>query len=132
MKTNEEYNVIIEKVTNLGAGIARIEGFVVFIENACPKDNLKIKITKVNKNHAYGEILEIIEPSPFRVKPFCPMYKACGACQLQFVDYQEQLKIKREITQDAIKNIANIDIEIPNTIPSPEIKNYRHKIQYPI
>lgn len=132
MKTNEEYNVTIEKVTNLGAGIARIEGFVVFIENACPKDNLKIKITKVNKNHAYGEILEIIEPSPFRVKPFCPMYKACGACQLQFVDYQEQLKIKREITQDAIKNIANIDIEIPNTIPSPEIKNYRHKIQYPI
>ena len=132
MKANEEYNAIIEKVTNLGAGIARIDGFVVFIENSCPQDKLKIKITKVNKNHAYGEILEIIEPSPYRVKPFCPMYKACGACQLQFVNYEEQLNIKQEITQDAIKNIANLDIEVKTTIPSPEIKNYRHKIQYPI
>lgn len=132
MKANEEYNAIIEKVTNLGAGIARIDGFVVFIENSCPQDKLKIKITKVNKNHAYGEILEIIEPSPHRVKPFCPMYKACGACQLQFVNYEEQLNIKQEITQDAIKNIANLDIEVKTTIPSPEIKNYRHKIQYPI
>jgi len=132
MKANEEYNAIIEKVTNLGAGIARIDGFVVFIEDSCPQDKLKIKITKVNKNHAYGEILEIIEPSPYRVKPFCPMYKACGACQLQFVNYEEQLNIKQEITQDAIKNIANLDIEVKTTIPSPEIKNYRHKIQYPI
>ena len=49
MKANEEYNAIIEKVTNLGAGIARIDGCVVFIENSCPQDKLKIKITKVNK-----------------------------------------------------------------------------------
>lgn len=132
MKVNDEYDVTIEKITNLGVGIARINGFVTFIENACPQDELKIKITKVNKNHAYGEIIEITKPSQYRVKPFCPMYKACGACQLQFIDYDKQLNIKKEITQDAIKTIGNIDIEIQNTIPSPEIKNYRHKIQYPI
>jgi len=132
MKVNEEHIAKIEKITNLGAGIARIDGIVVFIENACPEDTLKIKITKITKNYATGEIIEIIEPSKDRVTPFCPMYKVCGACQLQNIKYEKQLEIKKEITQDAMRNIANIDIEVADTIPSPEVKNYRHKIQYPI
>ena len=81
MKINDEIIVNIEKITNLGAGIAKIDGMVVFIENTCPKDKVKIKITKVNKNFANGQLVEIIEPSPHRVKPFCPMQKVCGACQ---------------------------------------------------
>ena len=93
MKINDEYIVEIEKVTNLGAGIAKVEGFVIFIDNTCPKDKVKIRITKVNKSFANAEVIEIIEPSPYRVKPFCPMQKVCGACQLQFIDYNYQLKI---------------------------------------
>ena len=80
MKINDEYTVKIEKITNLGLGLARIDGFVVFVENTCPEDIVKIKITKVNKNFANGKILEIITPSEHRVKPFCPMQKVCGAC----------------------------------------------------
>ena len=132
MKLNDEYITRIEKITNLGAGIARIEGFVVFVENSCPDDVVKVKITKINKNFAIGEIIEIIHPSSDRVEPFCPMYKVCGACQIQNIKYEKQLEIKKEITQDAMKNIAHLDINIPNTIPSPKIKNYRHKIQYPV
>ncbi len=132
MKINEEYIVSIEKITNLGAGITKIDGFVVFIENSCPQDQVKIKITKVNKNYATAQIIEIITPSPYRIKPFCPMQKVCGACQLQFIDYEYQLKIKQQITQEAIKTIAGLDIPILPTIASPETKNYRRKIQYPI
>ncbi len=132
MKVNEEYVVNIEKITGTGLGLARIEGFVVFVDNACPNDKLKIRITKITKNFANGEIVEIIEPSQFRVQPFCPMYKVCGACQLQNISYDKQLDIKREITQDAIKNIANLDINVGETVASPDVKNYRHKIQYPI
>ena len=132
MKINDEYIVEIEKVTNLGAGIAKVEGFVIFIDNTCPKDKVKIRITKVNKNFANAEVIEIIEPSPYRVKPFCPMQKVCGACQLQFIDYNYQLKIKHQITEETIKTISGLDIPIKETIPSPEIKNYRRKIQYPI
>lgn len=132
MKINDEYIAEIEKITNLGAGLARVNGMVVFVENACPGDKLKIKINHMTKNYAYGEILEIIEPSIDRVEPFCPMYKICGACQLQNVRYEKQLEIKKEITQDAMRNIANLEITIPNTISSPQIKNYRHKIQYPV
>ncbi len=132
MKVNEEYTAEIEKVTNLGAGIAKIDGFVVFVENTCPGDIIKIKITKVNKNFANGKISEIITPSSHRVKPFCPMYNACGACQLQFIDYDYQLELKQKITEETIRSISGLDIEIQKTISSPEIKNYRRKIQYPI
>lgn len=132
MKINDEYTVKIEKITNLGFGLAKIDGFVVFVKDACPEDTAKIKITKVNKNFANGEIIELIKPSKHRVKPFCPMQKVCGACQLQFIDYDYQLELKQQIVQDAMKTIGNLDIEIPRPIPSPEIKNYRHKIQYPV
>ena len=132
MKINDEYIVEIEKLTNLGGGLCKIDGFVIFIKDTCPQDKVKIKITKVNKNFATGKLVEIIEPSPYRIKPMCPMQKICGACQLQFIDYNYQLEIKRGIVEETIRNIAGIDISIPNTIASPEIKNYRHKIQYPI
>lgn len=132
MKINDEYTVKIEKITNLGFGLAKIDGFVVFVKDACPEDTAKIRITKVNKNFANGEIVELFEPSTHRVKPFCPMQKVCGACQLQFIDYDYQLELKQQIVQDAMKTIGNLDIEIPKPIPSPEIKNYRHKIQYPV
>ncbi len=132
MKINDEIIVEVEKVTNLGAGIAKIDGFVVFIENACPQDLVKIKITKVNKNFANGKITEIITPSPHRIKPFCPLYNACGACQIQFINYDYQLKLKQQITEETIRTISGLNIKINDTIKSPETRNYRRKIQYPI
>lgn len=132
MKINDEYIAEIEKITNLGAGMTKIDGFVVFVENSCPEDKLKIKITKVNKNFANAKIIEIIEPSSHRIKPFCPMQKVCGACQLQFIDYEYQLNIKQQITEETIRTISGLDIPVLKTIASPEVKNYRRKIQYPI
>lgn len=132
MNINEVYKVEIEKIASDGKGLAKINGKVVFVENSCPNDKLKIKITKINKNYMTGTIEEIIEPSVHRIKPFCPMQKICGACQLQFIDYDYQLELKRQIVTDTMHKIAGIDIAIPNTIASPQIKNYRHKIQYPV
>lgn len=132
MNINDEFIVEVEKITNLGSGLAKVDGFVVFIADACPKDKVKIKITRVNKSFANAKIEEIIEASPHRIKPFCPMQKVCGACQIQFIDYNYQLQIKKQIVEETIKNISGLDVKIENVIPSPEIKNYRHKIQYPI
>lgn len=132
MNKGEVYEVKIDKLTSSGVGLAKIDGMVVFVDNSCVNDKLKIKITKVNKNFAKGTIEEIIKPSQYRVTPFCPLQKVCGACQLQFIDYDYQLEIKRQIVQDTMHSIGGFDIVIPKTIPSPQIKNYRHKIQYPI
>lgn len=132
MKVDEEYTLKIEKITNLGLGLGRIDGFVVFVKDACPEDVVRVKITKANKNFANAKIVEILEPSKYRVKPFCPMQKVCGACQLQHIDYEYQLEIKRQIVEDAMRSIGGIHLEIPKPISSPQTKNYRHKIQYPI
>ena len=132
MKVNDEITAEIEKVVNTGSAIARVDGCVVFVENGCPQDKVKIKITNVNKNYATGEITEIITPSKHRTKALCPMQKVCGSCQLQFIDYKYQLEIKKQITQEAINSIAGASIPVKDTIPSPEVYNYRRKIQYPI
>lgn len=132
MNINDELTVSIEKLSNLGTGIARVDGCVVFVDNACPEDELKIKITKITKNYANAKILDILKPSPHRVEPFCALQKVCGACQLQFIDYDYQLEVKRQIVEDALRSIGGLDIEIPKPVSSPQIKEYRHKIQYPV
>ena len=127
--------VEIEKLSNLGFGIARVDGYVIFVEGACVGDKVKIKVGKKNKNFANAKILEIIESSPDRITPFCPMQKVCGACQLQFISYDAQLKYKKQIVEDAMgvnKGEGNHWVEIKDVIASPKIKKYRHKIQYPV
>ena len=132
MQENEIVELNIEKISNLGLGIARSDGFVIFVEGACPGDKVKAKISKVRKNFANAKAVEVLKPSKYRVEPFCKMQKVCGACQLQFIDYDYQLELKRQIVEDAIKTIGGIDINIPLPIRSPQTKNYRHKIQYPV
>lgn len=132
MQINEEINVTVEKISNLGFGIAHHNGMVIFIENACPEDELKVKIIKVSKNYVTAEILEIIKPSPHRVEPFCAMQKVCGACQLQFIDYDYQLKLKKEIVEDTLHSIGGFDFKVNEPIASPMTKVYRCKVQYPI
>ena len=124
-----ELTVKIEKLSNLGYGIARLNGYVFFVENSCPDDVVEIRVTKKNKNYANAVITKILEPSPHRCEPFCPMQKVCGACQLQFIDYEFQLKQKKEIVADSMRGIDTI---IKDVIPSPKIQEYRRKIQYPI
>ena len=132
MRLNDEISVRIEKYSNLGTGIAKVDGFVVFVEKACVYDELLVKIVKLTKNYAHAKIVKILTPSPYRIEPFCPMQNVCGSCQMQFIDYKYQLELKRQMVEDTMRNIAGIDIEVPLTIASPQIKEYRHKVQYPI
>ncbi len=126
---DNELIVEIEKLSSDGKGIAKHNGIVIFVDKTCPQDKCRIKIVKKNKSFYIGELLEIIEKSPHRIKPFCPMQNICGACQLQFIDYNYQLELKKQIVEDAMRGI---ETTISNVVPSPQIKEYRHKIQYPI
>src|SRR5574344_1868545 len=132
MKINDEIDVEIESLSNLGYGIAKIDGFVIFLENSYPEEKLKIKLTKVTKNYANAKLIEIKEPSKMRVEPFCALNKICGGCQLQFIDYNYQLTLKQKIVEDAMHSIGHIKTEVNNVIASPDIKEYRHKVQCPI
>ena len=122
----------IEKLSSTGEGIARLKGYVIFVEGVCPGDIVKIRLKKKNKNYAIADAAEIIKPSSDRTEPFCKMQKICGACQLQFIEYNAQLKYKKQIVEDTMHSILGSDVEVRDLIPSPQIKEYRHKIQYPI
>lgn len=127
-----EQELIIEKLSSSGTGIAHYNGKVIFVENTCPEDKIRAKIIKENKSYSTAKLVEIIEKSPHRVKPFCPMHNVCGACQLQFIDYDYQLKCKKTIVQDTMSGVEGLKELVEDVTPSPLIKEFRHKVQYPI
>ncbi len=132
MQENEIITLKIENFSNLGYGIARQDGKVVFVAGACPADEVEAKIDKVCKNFTYATTTKIITPSAHRTAPLCPLQKVCGACQLGFIDYNYQLELKRQNVEDAMRKIGGLDVEVTSPIPSPQKLNYRHKIQYPV
>ncbi len=132
MKPNDEFIVKIEKTVNEGKGITRIDGFPVFVENAAPRDVLKVKLSKINKTYANAEIIDVIEASPHRIKPLCPMHNVCGSCNWQHIEYSEQLRQKRQIVYETLKNITGKDFNVNETIASPKRNGYRCKVQYPV
>lgn len=132
MKKNDEITLKIEKLVYEGSGLVKVDGFPIFVDEVCPEDVVKAKITVLNKNFAKAEVLEIIEPSKHRVKPFCPVHNVCGGCGWQFIDYDFQIEQKRNIVEETVKKITGRDIEIRPVVKSPEIREFRCKVQYPV
>ena len=132
MQENEILKLKIESFSNLGYGIAHVDGMTVFVSNACPEDVVEAKIDKVHKTYANATAKTVITPSKYRCQPICPLQKICGACQLGFIDYNYQLELKRQNVRDVMGKIGGLDVEVNSPIPSPQSIGYRHKIQYPI
>lgn len=132
MNIGSEYTVKVEKMINEGYALARVNNIPVFISEACPNDVVKIKINKINKNYLQAEIIEIIEPSPQRVKPLCSLHNVCGSCNWQHIAYEEQLNQKQLIVSETLKRIAGNSTNVEKTIPSPKIAEYRCKVQLPV
>lgn len=121
-----------EKLVYEGDALAKIDGFPIFIEGACPKDKLKVRITKVNKHFATATTEEIIEGSPYRVKPFCPLHNVCGGCGWQHINYDFQLEQKRNIVYETVRKITGEEIEVKPVIKCSQTREFRTKIQYPV
>src|SRR5439155_17812249 len=88
------HEVTIEKLVYGGDGLAHVGTQAVFVPFAAVGDQLRVRITEVERNYARGVIEEILSPSPARRTPPCPHFGACGGCQLQHLDYNAQLAAK--------------------------------------
>ena len=121
--------VEIDSLANGGEGVGKIEGFTVFVEDSAPGDVLKVKITHKKDRYSRGNIVEILTPSPMRVKPECAITKVCGGCNWQHIEYKGQLKAKRQIVEDSLRRIGGIDAPVREVLPSDKVYNYRCKIQ---
>ena len=114
-----------------GKGIAKLDDFVIFVDGGVEGDFVTIEIKKKKKNFADAKILELKIPSKKRISAKCKFFGTCGGCKYQHINYEEQLKFKREHVLDAIKHIGNLDdviVHIP--IPADEIFFYRNKMEY--
>ena len=132
MQVGDILDLRIEKLNSEGAGIARVDGFVLFVKNSCPDDILRCKVTKLNKRYGFAEIVEILTPSVDRVEPKCKMYKLCGACSLQHISYEAQLRYKKQIVEDTLFSGLGLNINVGEVVGIPDGFNYRNKIQYPV
>ena len=134
LSKNKEYIVDIVDIGQGGVGVGKHEGFTVFVEGGLVQDKLKVKINKSKKNYAVGDIVNIIEKSPFRVDRICSdKLKDCGGCQIQELDYQKQLDIKTNEVKQVISRIGKLEnVVIHETIGMEEPMRYRNKAQFPI
>jgi 23S rRNA (uracil1939-C5)-methyltransferase len=125
-KTTNNYDVKIEKIVANGYGLAFAEGLTIFVSLAVVGDVVRVRITKKSGKVAFAEIVEIIEPSAFRVEPKCKYFGRCGGCDFQQMSDEAQLAAKLSILQDCLKRIGKINF--PHEIPihaSPKTFAYR-------
>ncbi|MBF0211030.1 MAG: 23S rRNA (uracil(1939)-C(5))-methyltransferase RlmD [Desulfamplus sp.] len=114
-----------------GMGVAKPEGFPIFVERAFPGDRVMVKITKKKKNYAEARVLEMVEPSKVRQKAPCYYADYCGGCRWQALPYSEQLKYKKQHVIDSLEHIGLLKgVLVKDVIPSEEIFGFRNKMEF--
>ena len=133
LKKNQELTVDITSLGINGEGIAKIDGYPIFIKGVLPGEKVNIAITKVTKNFSYARVLNILSFSSDREDPLCPVAGKCGGCTLQHLKYDAQLIFKRDKVKNNIERIGGFkNIEIEPTIGASSPYKYRNKAQYPV
>ena len=118
----------IDDISNLGAGVGRVNGWVVMVPFALGGERVRARIFRNRKNFSEGDLLEVVRPSPERAAPKCPLFGVCGGCQYQHLEYRAQLEWKRRQVRSLMKRIGGIDCEPLPTRPSPAQYGYRSKL----
>ncbi len=114
-----------------GKGIAKINGFTIFVDHAIPGDRVSARIVQKKKNHAQARIIDLIAHSPDRIHPACPYFGQCGGCVLQSMTYEKQLEYKRRHVEEALIHLAGIqNAHVNPTITSSRRFGYRNKVEF--
>ncbi|MEE0866492.1 MAG: 23S rRNA (uracil(1939)-C(5))-methyltransferase RlmD [Clostridia bacterium] len=132
VEKNKEYIVDIIDNGFGSEGIAKIEGFTIFVPNSLKGERVRILIVKVLSSHAFGKVLEIIEKSDARIESDCATYKRCGGCDLRHIKYEETLKMKQNAVQSLVNKTLKTKINVDETLGMDKPYHYRNKAQYPV
>lgn len=132
LKKNDVIELVIEDVNNMGFGIGRYDGAVVFVTAAVTGDKLRVKIIKSAKNYYVARIEEILVPSKHRSKNPCPVASKCGGCSFSHIEYEYERELKRNFVIDAFRRAGLDGIEVLPVKGTGKDCQYRNKIQYPV
>ena len=113
-----------------GAGVARSDGLVFFVDFVAPGDRVACEVTLVKKRFAEARLIEVLAPGPSRISPPCPYAGVCGGCSWQQIEYAEQLAQKRSLIESALhKQSGFTNAIVPAVLPSPREFRYRNRVQ---
>lgn len=122
----------VEGYARDGAGVARVDGMVVFVKGGIRGELADICIEHIGHNAAWAHIETLIEPSPARIEPDCPYYNVCGGCQFRHMTYAEELEAKRVRVEDALTRLGGASLNVEVIHGAADTGRYRNKVQFPV
>jgi 23S rRNA (uracil1939-C5)-methyltransferase len=131
VRKDQELELTVDSLAYGGNGVARMNGFVVFVRRGLPGDRVRARVTKVQRRHAEALATEVLEPGPNRVEAPCAHYPACGGCRFQDLAYEAQTGAKEAQVVDALRRIGGIAEPLLEPIlPAEDVFHYRNKLEY--
>jgi 23S rRNA (uracil1939-C5)-methyltransferase len=131
LRKDQELELRIESLAYGGNGVARLNGFVVFVRQGLPGDTVRARVTKVKRSHAEATALEVVAAGAPRVEAPCAHYPACGGCRFQDLAYDAQVEAKTRQVGDALARIGKVSgFELEAAIPAESVFHYRNKLEY--
>ena len=131
IKKNDRTTVYIEDLTHDGNGVAKIDGYPLFIQGVLPGETAEVHVLKTLKNYGFAKVVEILTKSPDRVEAPCVYFSQCGGCQVQHLSYEGQLKWKQNMVENVMKRIGKINAPVHPVKGMSEPWHYRNKSQIP-
>lgn len=120
-------------MANGGDCVGHYNGLAVFVDGGIPGERVQVKITQKKKNYVRAELIKVLDAVSTRVNPECPVFSDCGGCQLQHIDYREQLLHKEKMIKDLLERIGGLEnIKINSVIAAENNLAYRNKAQFPL
>jgi len=131
VQRDQELELTIDSLAYGGNGVARLDGFVVFVRRALPGDTVRARVTKVHRRHAEALATDVVRPGPKRIDAPCKHYPACGGCRFQDLAYEAQLAAKAGWVEDSLRRIGGIEeLPLEEIEPARSQFHYRNKMEY--
>ncbi|MHB1389614.1 MAG: 23S rRNA (uracil(1939)-C(5))-methyltransferase RlmD [Thermoleophilia bacterium] len=128
---SQELELQIDNLAFGGRGVARVDGFVIFVEGALPGDRVRAVVTKARRSFAEALTLEVLEPSEKRIEPACRHFGVCGGCSWQSLAYETQLKFKQRQVNECLQHIGGIEGFVTDEALGAEpLWRYRNKVEF--
>ncbi len=132
-RPNDMIELTITGLGSSGEGVGKEQGFTFFVPGALPGERVQAQITLLKKKYGLGRLVKLLVPSQDRTAPLCPVYEACGGCQLQHLSYPAQLKYKRQTVIDDLERIGHFPHPVvQETLGAKDPWHYRNKMQLPV